>query len=410
MSAAILPDILGELLRANLAGSAAILLILALRRPVRLRFGPMAGYGLWLAAPLCVLAGLLPAHAPAEALAPAITLVESATRQITPLVRKAAGLADVLAVLWLVGAIAMAAMFARRQMRFIRLLGRLEPLEGSPGVLRGQHLGAGPFVLGSLRPRIVTPADFEARFEGAARRLVLAHEGVHLARGDATINGLVTLVQCLAWFNPLAHIAARRLRVDQEIACDAAVVARHPNARRLYAETLLGAALTPLSAPFGCHWPAAGPHSLKERLTMLNLVPVSSLRRKLGLALAGVIAVTGAGAVWAANPALPALVGKPDWVEKPTGADLVALYPKAAEKAGVSGMVVMDCRVRGDGGLRACRVRSQNPAQYGFGEAALKMSARFRMRAKDGDGRATAGAAVTIPIKFQVSSKDIGRP
>lgn len=400
MSAAILM----ALLRANLAGSAAILLVLVLRRPVRLRFGPMAAYGLWLAAPLCIVASLLPAHPSTQVLAPAVTLIASAADRMAPLAQTALGLSAALTIVWAAGAVAMAALFARRQMSFVRLLGRLEPVEGAPGVLRGQHLGAGPFVLGSLRPRIVTPADFETRFEGEARGLVLAHEGVHLARGDAAINGLVTLIQCLAWFNPLVHLAARLLRVDQEIACDAAVAARYPDARRLYAETLLDAALTPLSAPFGCHWPAAGAHSLKERLTMLNFVPVSPLRRKLGLALAGVIALAGAGAVWAASPASPRLVGKPNWVEKPTGEDVKSLYPKAAEKAGKEGMAVIDCRVRGDGSLRACRIHSQDPAQYGFGKAALKMSTRFRMKAKDEDGLPTAGAAVTIPIRFKLAS------
>jgi TonB family protein len=249
----------------------------------------------------------------------------------------------------------------------------------------------------------VTPADFDTRFEGEARRLVLAHEGVHLKRGDAAVNGLVTLVQCLAWFNPLAHLAARRLRVDQEIACDAAVIARHPAARRLYAETLLGAALTPVSAPFGCHWPPVGARSLKERLTMLNVVPVSPLRRKLGLALAGAIALAGAGAVWAASPA-SRLIQEPDWVQKPTGEDLARLYPKAAMDAGKEGFAVISCHVRTDGTLRSCRLRKQNPAKYGFGEAALKMSPLFRMKPQTKDGRPTSNGMVNIPIKFMLAA------
>lgn len=395
--------ILGALMRANLAGSAAVLLVLALRRPVRLKFGPMAAYLLWAAVPLCILAGLLPPHATASVLAPAVTLAASATRSLAPLSQGAADFAGDLVIVWAAGAVATAALFAWRQGRFVRSLGRLQPMAGAPGVLRGQHRGSGPFVLGSLRPRIVTPADFEARFAGEARRLVLAHERVHLARGDATVNGLMAVVQCLAWFNPLAHLAAHRLRMDQEIACDAAVVARHPQARRLYAETLLDAALMPRLVPFGCHWPAAGARSLKERLTMLHFAPVSPLRRKLGVALVAAIATGGAGAVWAANPAAPRVVGTPDWVEKPTGEQMARFYPKAAEDAGKEGMVVLACRVRPDGHLRACRVRRQQPAKYGFGEAALKISPLFRMKAKDGDGHPTAGAAVNIPIKFALA-------
>jgi protein TonB len=111
-----------------------------------------------------------------------------------------------------------------------------------------------------------------------------------------------------------------------------------------------------------------------------------------------VIAAAGAGAVWAASPVR--VIGKPDWVERPTGDQMAPLYPKAAEKAGKEGIVVLDCRVRSDGRLRACKVRSQNPARYGFGEAALKLSPLFRMSSKDKDGHSTAGAGVIIPIKF----------
>ena len=394
-------DILSLILRGNLAGSAAILLILLLRRPVRQALGPAAGYALWLAAPLCALAALLPGHAPVQALEPAVTLVANAARGLDPIARTAAGLAEILFGLWAAGALATAVLFAWRQARFVRSLGRLEPLEGQRGLLVGQHLGAGPFVLGSLRPRIVTPADFETRFPGKARDLILAHERVHLDRGDAAVNGLMAAVQCLAWFNPLVHLAAHRLRMDQEIACDAAVLARRPEARRLYAETLLDAALTPRLVPFGCHWPAAGARSLKERLTMLNLAPASPLRRKLGVALVTVMAAAGAGAVWAATPSR--VIGNPDWVQKPTGADMAPLYPKAAMDAGKEGMVVLDCRVRRDGRLRACRVKRQDPAKYGFGEAALKMSTMFRMKTRDEHGRPTAGASVNIPIAFKLA-------
>jgi TonB family protein len=404
MSAAIL----FALLRANLAGSAAILLVLALRRPVRLWLGPLAAYLLWTATPLCILAALLPPHAATSALAPAVVLV-AATGRIAPLIQDEPGLTGLVIALWAAGAMAMAALFARRQARFVRALGRLEPMAGSPGVLRGQHRGAGPFVLGSLRPKIVAPADFEARFAGAARGLVLAHERVHLDRGDATVNGLMAVVQCLAWFNPLIHLAAQRLRVDQEIACDAAVVSRHPQGRRLYAETLLDAALTPRLVPFGCHWPAAGAHSLKERLTMLNEAPASPLRRSLGVAFVSLIAAAAGGAVWAANPAAR-IVGKPDWVAKPTGDQMAKFYPKAAADAGKEGMVVLDCRVRRDGGMRACKVKSEDPAQYGFGAAALKISPLFRMKAKDEAGRQTAGAGVSIPIKFALAPESAKKP
>ncbi len=241
MSAAILPTVL----QANLVLAVAVLAILGLRRLVRERFGALAAYALWLVAPVYLLAGLLPVHAPSAVTAPVVTLVGAGARGLAPVARQAASLTPLLIAVWMGGALVTAALFAVRQLQFVRALGRLTPLDSDPDILRGEHLGGGPMLLGAIRPRIVVPADFETRFTGPARRLVLEHERVHQTRGDAAVNALVVGLRCLAWFNPLAHLGARRFRVDQEIACDAAVTTARPDDRRLYAELLLGAAMTP---------------------------------------------------------------------------------------------------------------------------------------------------------------------
>ena len=393
--------ILSLMVRGNLALAAGVLLVLALRRPVRRTFGPLAAYLLWLAAPLCLVAGVLPAHPLTEAAAPIVSLTAAATRRAGPLIREAWKLSEILVAVWAVGAIGAAALFALCQVRFARALGQLAPSPADPRLLRGQHTGAGPLLLGGVRPRIVVPADFEARFQGAARDLVLTHERVHLARGDAAINTLAVVLRCLAWFNPLVHLAARRLRVDQEIACDAAVVERHPDARRLYAQTLLGTSLTPFSAPFGCHWPAVGVHPLKERLTMLNTASTTPYRKALGAALVGAVGLAAAGAVWAAGPPPKPTVTRPIWVQRPGGDDMARYYPAEATKAGVvTAKVVMDCGVTAGGRLQACVVRQEDPARFGFGGAALKLSRHFQMASEDHDGHPIAGGTVRIPIVF----------
>ncbi len=97
---------------------------------------------------------------------------------------------------------------------------------------------AGPAVLGFLRPRIVTPDGFQDHFTPQEQAAILAHERVHLARQDARINALAALLWCLCWFNPLIHLGARWLRIDQELACDASAVAGSIS-RRDYAQALL---------------------------------------------------------------------------------------------------------------------------------------------------------------------------
>jgi TonB family protein len=398
-------DILAALVRANLALAVAILAVMLLRKPVRGALGPLAAYALWLVAPLCALVSLVPIHAPVTVMAPAVEFAATAAKAVAPTTSKAPALPAILLGLWIVGAGLAFALFALRQARFVRAVGALTPLDGDPAVLRGEHVDAGPLVLGALRPRIVVPADFAERFEGEARTLVLAHEEVHLRRGDAAINGLVVALQCLCWFNPLVHLAARVLRVDQEIACDAAVIERHPHARRLYAQTLLSTVLTANAAPLGCHWPAAGPHPLKERLTMLNAASLTPLRRKAGLAVVALAASAAAGAVWAANPAPaiePAVITRPDWAQKPDINDLVRFYPADAAAAKAGGRATITCTVAIAGNLENCRVLGQSEGPYAFGEAAMQLSQIFRMQPKTLDGQPTAGGEVTIPIVFAV--------
>lgn len=389
------------IIRGELALMVGVLLVLALRRPIRRTLGPLAAYCLWLVAPLCVVAALLPAPVPSGAMAPVVTLAADAAWSVRPVSRQVHKVSEILTALWVVGALSAAALFALRQARFVKSLGRLAPSPADSALLLGQHTGAGPMLLGALRPRIVAPADFETRFQGPARDLVLAHEQVHLARGDAAVNALVVAVRCLAWFNPLVHVAAKALRIDQEIACDAAVVERHPDAARLYAQTLLGSALTPMSAPFGCHWPAVGAHPLKERLTMLQNTSTSPARKLLGALLVGTLGLAAAGAVWAANAPEPT-VRLPVWTQRPGGEDMARYYPQAAHEAGVTAArVLIDCSITAEGRLENCLVRQEDPAQYGFGEATIKLARHFQMAPEDRDGKPTAGGVIRLPIVFQ---------
>ena len=72
--------------------------------------------------------------------------------------------------------------------------------------------------------------------------------------------------QCLAWFNPQVHLAVHVARLDQELACDAAVMRRRPRERVLYAKTLLKTQLAGAPLPLGCYWPARGRHPLEVRV------------------------------------------------------------------------------------------------------------------------------------------------
>jgi beta-lactamase regulating signal transducer with metallopeptidase domain len=300
-------EALSFLTRMNLALAAAVLLLLALRGMMRLWFGARVAYALWWIVPAALLAAMLPARTieiVADVAAPH-TLAPGPIAASSELSVQLPGIAlvDVSSLLlasWLVGVALMLVVLALRQRRFIASLGRLS--RDANGVLRAEANCAGPMIVGALRPKLVLPKYFEAQFEPAERDLMLAHERVHVRCGDARINGLAALIQCVCWFNPLAHAAAFALRIDQELACDATVAEWYPRARRAYAAAMLKAQLAPMSLPVGCAWSPRGTHELMLRIAMLKRDLPGSRRAATGSLLAALVCVTAGCVTWAAQP------------------------------------------------------------------------------------------------------------
>jgi len=237
-------EFLLDLIRANAAGALAVLAVLALRGPVRRALGADAVYRLWIVPPLVVAASLLPAR---ESLG-------AASRYEAP--AWAAQVAPPVLAAWALGAALAFAALAFTQYAF----------------LRAARAGrAGPAVVGILSPRIVMPRD-DGAFSAEERALIRAHELKHLERGDPCANAVMAALQCLLWFNPLTHVAVHAARLDQEIACDAAVLRRRSAARALYARTLLKAQLAAGPPPIGAGWSAAA-HPLEARIALISRPP-----------------------------------------------------------------------------------------------------------------------------------------
>jgi beta-lactamase regulating signal transducer with metallopeptidase domain len=276
------------LLCAALFTSLAVLLLLALRQPLRRRFGAGLAYQAWLIVPLVTIAALLPGRpAPVFQAAPALRSVRAFAAQAAP---AAPAQADALLCIWACGMLGVAAWFVFAHRAFLRQAGRLTR---SGGVLLSAR-GAGPASVGLFRPKIIVPHDFRERYSPLEQALVIAHEQTHIARRDAVANLLAAVFQCVFWFNPLVHIAARCFRQDQEIACDAIVMQRHPRQRRAYAEALLkfhSVHTAGLRAGIHCHW--QNHHPTRERLMSLQPSPSGTVRRLAGRS---ILALLAAGA------------------------------------------------------------------------------------------------------------------
>ncbi len=79
---------------------------------------------------------------------------------------------------------------------------------------------------------VAFPCDFTERYDEQERDLALAHELGHHVRGDLIANWVALVVLAIHWFNPVAWRAFRAFRADQEMACDALVLAGRAQALR----------------------------------------------------------------------------------------------------------------------------------------------------------------------------------
>src|SRR6185437_11079103 len=188
-------ELLVALARANLAAGAAIVAVLALRSPARRAFGAHLAYALWLMVPAAA-AGVLTPALGSPGLVPALAGAGAAGRSWLA----APGRAQGLAALWLAGFAASAALALWRQSRF------------AAAARAGR---AGPAVAGLLRPRLIMPSDFDARFSPAEQRLIRAHELAHIERQDGRVAALAVVAGWVCWFNPLAPAALAAFRTDQ---------------------------------------------------------------------------------------------------------------------------------------------------------------------------------------------------
>ena len=87
-----------------------------------------------------------------------------------------------------------------------------------------------PMAFGTFRPAILIPAIADT-WSDDRRRAVVMHELAHVARYDCLTQTLAFVACAIYWFHPGAWWAARRLRIERELACDDRVIAAGTHAR-----------------------------------------------------------------------------------------------------------------------------------------------------------------------------------
>lgn len=115
-----------------------------------------------------------------------------------------------------------------------------------------------PMIYGLVKTTIILPASSKSRLSLKQHEYIFLHELSHFKNKDLLTNCAMLFYQVMYWFNPLIWLAFREMRMDREIACDAAVLKRlDPDAFSAYGHTLIDfldrskrAAKLPLMTPF----------------------------------------------------------------------------------------------------------------------------------------------------------------
>lgn len=166
-------------------------------------------------------------------------------------------LAQLLLILWLLGAAGVLLWNVGCHLRFCRwlrrwgreaeetpLLARYRALEDQMGLRRLPRLVLcpslpAPMLAGLLRPVILLPEPLP---QSAPLECALRHELTHFRRRDIPLKALVLWVKALHWFNPLMWLMARAVEQDTELACDDSTLHALPGDQRsAYGRSILQA-------------------------------------------------------------------------------------------------------------------------------------------------------------------------
>ncbi|MEC3910237.1 M56 family metallopeptidase [Sphingobium sp. CR2-8] len=314
-------------------------MVMMVRRPVARWLGAGAAYWLWALPLMRMLLPALPSDVDPSPLHVAVDqagLAELLAAQPTMAVAEAAPSIPWLEIglsFWFAGMMLFLLIQAVGYARFRRhMLDGATPIgeEGRIRLVTSPH-ASGPLAFGVLRPYIVLPADFAIRYDAQEQDMAIAHERAHHERGDLAANMTALLLLAIHWCNPLAWIAYRAYRADQETACDARVLSLYGRDQaHIYGRAILKAAGGRQFAG-ACHLTRIT--TLKGRLKMLSNHDLSLQRISWGMAAVAVVTAAGLALTASGSRAAQQMAAITEKVES---ADFTRLSDLVTKPAAVS--------------------------------------------------------------------------
>ncbi len=261
-------EIFKALLITSLAASALAIAISLLRPITKKIFGYSWHYYIW----LCVLFVMLmpvrfnvkPTAMPSivtqavqteqttisEQSETAENIVRTDTAQKPQLLRKATVIwnnrINILAYLWLIGAIALTLLNVARYVRLNIKIHKNAETISCPQIgeytdkkinVRVWENIASPFMTGVFKPMLILP---KTDLSEEQLHNILRHEMTHFKRYDILYKWFAEFVKCVHWFNPVIWYVSKQIAAECEISCDMAVTKNMSGSEEMsYINTIL---------------------------------------------------------------------------------------------------------------------------------------------------------------------------
>jgi beta-lactamase regulating signal transducer with metallopeptidase domain len=208
--------------------------------------------------PLSLFFRSLPAPVGPAAAAPTASLSPIAGAPLTPVIPHTpvilVGLRIMVPVLWIAGVLLSFLRLTRSLRKSSKIKASAEWVSASQlGLTEAEASGyfsetpimlsaevGSPGIAGVFRPVILLPADITSWTTPAERAAMLRHELAHIERRDPLTGLLVAVIRTGLFFHPLVHLAANRIGLERELACDERALAGVE--ANVYAESIMKAA------------------------------------------------------------------------------------------------------------------------------------------------------------------------
>lgn len=261
-----------------------------------------------------------------------------------------------------------------------------------------------PMLFGFINPKVLIPFSFKSTFSVKQQALVLEHENVHRKHCDHLWNTLALIIAILFWFNPLVWLALKSFRINQELACDNAVLKDKTDKEKLtYAKALVQCAehcSNALHRTMGLYPTFGEKRTMIKRLNAIKQPIQSSKVLAAGmLSIAALLTINTA----LANSPVPSAKAE-DKINMASPIKRVPpAYPEKAAQDNVEGFVVLSFDITETGATDNVTVVKSKPAGV-FDKSAKVALEQWEYKPRIQGGKGVKQTGLLVQLDYQLSA------